>query len=109
MVKTVICQKPAETATTTTLTPVTTTVGNLVTCNFSVDDYFLGSVSYNGKVLGVTGTDLDWPEPKTVEFVPDPNSPGELRLDGLKNYQENVDHCRWAGLILTCTAQDTGR
>jgi len=83
---------------------------NIVNCNFTVDNSF-GEISYNGRVLDVTGQQggpWDWAIENSFQFTPDSptNGAGELRLEELRNKQYS-GHCLSAGLLLYCKATDT--
>ena len=74
-----------------------------VVCIFTVDNE-IDFVKYNGNFLTISGGDInDWQKKKEISFQSCyRNSPGILEIKGT-NWEEN-DHCKWAGLLMECTA-----
>ena len=66
-------------------------------------DNVINSVKYNGVHLSVTGTLNNWMHENVFSFEScDDALPGMLEINGTD--WNSSDHCRWAGLLLHCTA-----
>ena len=76
-----------------------------VQCVFTVDNV-VNSVTYNNNPLVIIGNANNWRKKKEISFEScSEDSPGTLKIKGtdlMLNGQS--DHCKWAGLLLHCTA-----